>query len=337
MKLTHEEIRSIALGAVRTAQTQTGVRLYRFTQEQELLYKEVNADFYKKSFATAGIKLWFETSSENLFLEVGIQSGSSRQYFSVDVTVNGAPIGYLDNFSHLEIPKAFTTMQCPQGTFSKSFELGQGTKQVCIYLPWSMAAEIRELRLDDGAWVKPLKYDHKILVFGDSITQGYDALRPSNRYASKLAEALGAEEFNKGIGGERFFPALAKTKDPIDPDIVTVAYGTNDWSRLEEAEFLEKCRGFFAALSSNYPNAKIFAITPIWRDDHQLEKKFGAFEKVAEDIESIVKDYPNITCIHGFGFVPQDVDYFADLRLHPNDAGFIEYFKNLYAQVRAAL
>ena len=48
---------------------------------------------------------------------------------------------------------------------------------------------------------------------------------------ARLADALGAEEVNKAIGGECFFPELAATKEDFQPEYITVAYGTNDWSR----------------------------------------------------------------------------------------------------------
>ena len=98
-------------------------------------------------------------------------------------------------------------MQLPLGEFSRNFALGGGRKSVCIYLPWSVIVEIEELSIDDTAYITPIKPSKKLIAFGDSITHGYDALRPSNRYVAKLAEALDAEEINKGIGGEIFFPA----------------------------------------------------------------------------------------------------------------------------------
>ena len=70
MKLNFEQITSVCLGTVRAAETDRGVRLYRFTEEQEELYRQRSEDFYKKSFATAGMKLLFETDSETLFLKV---------------------------------------------------------------------------------------------------------------------------------------------------------------------------------------------------------------------------------------------------------------------------
>lgn len=333
MKLSADQIRSISMGAVRVEETENGVCLLRFTKEQEALYKATNADFYKKTFATAGIRLAFETNSPSLFLKVNVTPGSSRKYFSFDVSVNGEIIGCLDNFSGVSLPQAYTTVELPLGLFSKEFSLGDGNKQVCIYFPWSIAVELQELSLAEQATIVPVKRPKKLLAFGDSITQGYDALRPSNRYVSRLADLLQAEEINKGIGAERFFPPLAQLRDDPEPDYITVAYGTNDWSGIDEASFKENCDAFYGALSRNYPNAKIFAITPIWRKDYRIFKKFGLFEQVEADIREITAKYPNICVIRGFEFVPQDENLFADLRLHPNDQGFRYYADNLYSQL----
>ena len=76
-----------------------------------------------------------------------------------------------------------------------------------------------------------------MIMFGDSITHGYDALNPSFSYANRLADLLNADFVNKGIGGERFFPTLAQLKDDIEPDYITVAYGTNDWAHSPKEVF----------------------------------------------------------------------------------------------------
>ena len=334
MKLEFEQIRSICLGSVRAAKTEEGVRLYRFTEEQEEIYRQEGKVCFDQIYSAAGMKIHFETDSSFLFLKVNVMPASvSRMYFSFDITVNGRLLGALDNYSDVTLPQDYTLTKLALGEFSKTFFLGEGSKEVCIYLPWSVAVEIRELSLDDNAFIKPVKPTKKLLVFGDSISQGYDGLRPSKHYAVRLAEALDAEEINKGMGGEGFFPALVKVRDDFEPDYITVAYGTNDWGSLNEEDFKSRCRTFYDLLSKTYPNAKIFAITPIWRKDYLEEKTFGDFFKVAEYIESIVKDLKNITCIHGFKFIPQDENYYADLWLHPNDRGFDSYFLNLYEQI----
>ena len=334
MKLNIDQIRAVCQGAVRIEEKAEGVHFYRFTGEQEELYRLRSSALYEKALSTAGIKLCFETDSTSLFLKVNVTPGSSRSYFSIDVMVNGECAGHLDNFAEEEMPAAYTTVSCPMGEFSKDFSLGQGIKEVCIYLPWSMVPELQEISLDDGACVKPVRTKKKLLAFGDSITHGYDALRPSNRYIAKLAAKLGAEEVNKAIGGERFFPALAETKEPFSPDYITVAYGTNDWSGIELSEFRENCRAFYGALARNYPQAKIFAITPIWRKDSNSPRNCGEFSQIAKEIKAATKDYANIVCVEGYDFVPHEESYFADLRLHPNDAGFECYAQNLWEQVK---
>lgn len=337
MKLNLDKIKEIALG-VAVAEEENGyISLKRFTSEQEKLYKSTNDNFYSKTFSTSGVKLSFKTDSENLFLKIKTEFSSSRKYFCVDVFENGKLIGFIDNYSHIELPHNYTAMEFELGDFSKEFKLGKGEKHIVVHLPWSVKTLIDEISVDDNAFVEPVKQKKKLLAFGDSITHGYDALHPSNRYIARLAEKLEAEEFNKGIGGERFFPALAKLKDNFVPDYITVAYGTNDWSTLDEETFKQNAQCFYNEISKNYPNSKIFAITPIWRKDIDGFRKFGEFKKVEEDIKNAVSDIRNVTVISGLELVPGDESYFADLMLHPNDAGFEYYAENLYKRIKMKL
>lgn len=337
MKLSFEKIKEIATGAVRIEEENNSVRLYRFTKEQEELYRTTDEAFYNKTFSTAGIKLLFKTNSKKLFLKVETENFGTRKYFSVDVFADGKPVGYIDNYSDVELPHDYTTKELPVGDFCKDFLLNEGEKTICIYLPWSAKTMIKELSVDDNAYVAAVKPEKKLLAFGDSITHGYDALRPSNRYVSKLAEALGAEEFNKGIGGERFFPPLSELKEDFVPDYITVAYGTNDWNSVDAKTFQKNCREFYENLSKNYPESKIFAITPIWRKEMYEEREFGAFENVELFIKDAVSDLKNVKVIRGFDFVPKEEKYFADLILHPNDEGFVHYYKNLYSQIKSVI
>ena len=337
MKLDSEQIKSITTGAVRIEEEENGIAFYRFTEKQAELYRITDDNFYNRVLTTAGVRFMFKTDSKSLCLSAVVERKTSRSYFSFDVFADGKPVGYMDNFSGIELPENYTEVELPLGEFSKEFNLGEGEKTVCVYFPWSVRPWIRSVEIDDGAYIKPVKQPKKLLAFGDSITQGYDALRPSGRYASIIADKLSAEEINKGIGGETFFPALAEISDDISPDYVTVAYGTNDWSKTTEEDFKVGCRNFYKALSEKYPDAKIFAITPVWRKDYQLEKIFGPFENVEKDIFEAVSDLSKVTVIPGFDLVPHDIKFYADLRLHPNDAGFVHYAENLYKKIISSL
>ena len=334
MKLNYEQIKAISTGAVRLEEDETGIKLYRYTREQEKLYEDTNVAFYNKSQATAGVKLVFRTDSESLMLKTKIVPRHRRLYFSIDVLVNGEAVGYLDSYDDVEDMDNYVSAKLVRRDYEKELQLGSGDKLVHIYLPWAVQTVIEEISLDDGAFVEPVKAKKTLLAFGDSITQGYDSLRPSNSYIARLARYLEADETNKAIGGECIFPALAETKDDFEPDYITVAFGTNDWSKKGRDVFQMNCKPFYQALRKNYPNSPIYAITPIWRADHQKEVAFGLFEDVEKDIREAVKGIDNLTVVRGYDFIPKDTSYFADARLHPNDKGFEEYFENLKKEIK---
>ena len=337
MKLNLSEIKEITLGAVRILENENGIDFYRFTEEQEKFYEKRSEDFYKKTFSTSGIRLRFRTDSRNLFLKAEITSGTSRSYFSVDVVVNGEIVGSLNNFSGVDLPPHYTVTKLPFGEFHKSFDLGAAEKDVEIFLPWSVRLTLKELSLDDGSYIEPIKRSRKILCFGDSITHGYDALYPSNKYISKLSDMLDAEEYNKAIGGEIFAPELASLREDFDPDYITVAYGTNDWNVSTKEEFTYNSGEFFRNLNKSYPNSRILALTPIWREESDKIRRVGEFKCVGEIIQKQAEEFDNIYVISGFELVPADKKLYADLRLHPNDAGFGYYFENLAKSIKDIL
>ena len=331
MKLTHEQIKSITLGAAYIDFIDGKTVFHRFTKEQEKLYQSVSENFYNKTFATSCIRLEFETDSSNLFIKTQIKPRSSRTYYAHDVFVDGNICGTLNG----------TLNSTDAIIVSKEFALGEKgkSKTVRIHLPWSCSSDIIELSLNDGAYIKPIKKSYRILCFGDSITQGYDAESASGSYASKLTLNFDAETRNKGIGGEIFRPELAKLKDSdFTPDIITVAYGTNDWAtEVPKNAFCDRINAFFDALAKNYPFAKIFAISPIWRADWQDIHTLGSFSCVKEELSTVAKKYQNVALIDGFEFVPQKCELFSDKYLHPNEDGFSYYANSLINELKKHL
>lgn len=327
-KLTFEEIVSVACGVAYATEEADGVFLHRFTPAQEQAYKETSAEFYMKTSASAGIRLVFETDTENLQLGVSISPGSKSKGFILDVYANDAFVGSIATWPDGAL----------EGNYQESYALGAGVKTVRIYLPWHACARIAELSVDDGAYIKPIRPSKKMLMFGDSITHGVTAVRQKNSYAVRLSEMLDADARNKGIGGDVFFPALAQCTDEVDfaPDYITVAYGTNDWGTNSKTpeRFKEDVFAFYGALSKQYPNAKIFGITPIWRSDEERETLLSPFENLEKYIRESTKDFANVTVISGYDLVEHDPAFFFDDRLHPNDEGFAQYAENLYCEIK---
>jgi len=332
-KLSLQELQSVATGAVRIVQEQEDVHFYRFTEEQQWLYWERDPEVgWIRTFATSGVKLRFRTNSEYLRIQTVVSAGSSRTLFLFDIFVDGNLVDTLGNDTEHTTAYDFPEVAYPLGTFEKQVFLGEGDKEVCVHFPWSVHAAIREMAVDDGAYVEPVKWKHKLLCYGDSISHGYDTLHPSRSFVQQLARWLDAEELNKAIGGEVFFPGLLDTEENFDPDYILVAYGTNNWTFTSREVFETDCWSFYRKVRDKYPEATIIALTPIWRKDMQDEMEFGDFSGVEEGIREAVKDLENIVLVSGFDLVPQDEKLFSD-GLHPTDEGFAYYFENFRRNV----
>lgn len=328
MRLTLDEIRSVTKGADRVEEKNGKICFHRFTLAQEKAYKSYSADFYRKNFATSGIRLEFVTDSKTLSMTVDVTSGlsSSRRFFAHSVYADGKLVGRIERAQESTVP---------DGEFSGEFDMGEGEKTVRVYFPWSAASKLCSFELDDGAKIIPVEKKLRMIFFGDSITQGYDALAPENSYASAVTDALCAEARNKAIGGEVFFPTLGALRDDFEPDYITVAYGTNDWARNDRETFDRDCEAFYTNLSANYSEATIFAIAPIWRGDQAGHKsKVGDFSHITERIREVAEKLPNVIFINGYDFVTKDESYFSDRVLHPNDKGFSQYAENLLAELK---
>ena len=324
--MTFEQIKAAVFGAVRVSEKEGKFFFHRFTSEQENMYKNRIADFYKETFATAGITIEFDTDSENLDLAVEIREGSYHNDFSHSIFVNNNKVGELRG----ELENGAKNV-----LLSGNFNLGEKyLKRIKIVFPWSVCSVVKEIKLDEGSKFIPLQKKRKVITFGDSITHGYLAENPENSYASRLAEMLDANIINKGIGGEIFCPELVFEPDDFQPDFIIVAYGTNDWNGTSKELFEQNCFNFFRNLHECYPGVQIFALSPIWRVDVNDKKSVGSLTYVDEYLRKVSDDIANIIVIDGFNFVPHKTECFADGSVHPNDDGFKCYAENLYKELK---
>lgn len=336
MELTFDQIKSAATGAVSITQEDGLIRFHRMHPTQLDAAMARGENYFIRAHSTTGVKLTFRTNSTTLSLDVNASRGT-MSYFAADILVDGKLVGSVDNFSHEEIPVFHAKKVYKLGDYSGRFNLGPGEKTVRIHLSWGPVVSIRSLSLDDGASFTPVIPKKKVLFYGDSITQGMDCLHPSQTYSARISDALGMAEYNKAIAGTTSLPGMAAVREDFTPDLIVVAYGTNDWSMTDTATFRANYRQLHEAIRTNYPDTRVFALTPVFRFAMNECRKMGAFCKVGPLIRQITADFPNVTVIDCFPFIPRDHLCFGDGILHPNAKGFDYYFKGLWKEMSAAL
>ncbi len=311
MKLSTEQIRSITLGAIRVFEENGYTVLRRFTPYQEEVLAGRN--FTPRQFATAGMKLEFISKKGEVHFEYLAQPGAGAVCHGISALCDGVEVFNYYNSTNAEAGRVF-------------FAVPKDNCKVTVFL--ANTADIRIKNLDIPEGYAPSVRKRKILMLGDSITHGFNAQRQYLTYANVLGERLEAEILNQGIGGDKFHAPNIDPELPFSPDIVTVAYGTNDWAAAIP-ELAEKIDEYFKKLRFVYPETPIFAIPPIWRGNVDGLVKNGL---TLDDVRTLVRekaDKYGCFAVDSARLVPPAEAFFMDRFLHPNDMGFILYGINL--------
>ncbi len=328
MKLNGTELAALAHGAVRTVQNGDFTAFYRFTEKQDAYYRAISPDFFHvRAQASANIRIELVTDAVELSFDFRAKQASARSFFSFDIAIDG------------KVTACYLREGLTADEGHLSFPLPAGEHRVTLYLPAMFSAELAHVTLKNATTVRPVKRSRSMLILGDSITQGMDAHRSANSYANKIADLLDATAVNQGIGGEIFRPAILDGDIGFTPDIVTIAYGTNDYSKRDDSEdFLRDATAFYRGVRDLFPTAKIFGILPTWRADANAKPRpMGKNFEEAKDIVRTAAESVGAAVIDGDGLVPHSPYCFDDGKLHPNDLGFAHYAKNLFAAMEQYL
>lgn len=323
MILNLEQIKAVTSGTENIFIENGRFCFHRFSAEEAKVINNPNLLY------TSGVQMEFKTDGNLLKLKVDTKEKNGiRSYFAFDIFENGLKIGNVQNFDE-ELSGNYANQKYGLGEYEGKFSLRVGDKVIKIVFPHSVIAEIEEIELLNATYILPIIKQKNIIFYGDSITQGYDSLHPSNTYAYRLSDTLNATLKNKALGGAIFSPKLVNVKNDYNPDYIVVAYGTNDWNRSSKTEFINAVSEFLDNLRNNYPYSPVYIISPIWRKDFNNYTKFGSFFELEKTIKKLCDGKTDITFISGFDLVPHKEECFGDLKIHPSDCGFKHYFDNL--------
>lgn len=297
----------------------------RFTQRQLREHAGVGENRRIRTECAVGVVVRLATDSP--WLELAFDClGGARAYLGVDVDVDGRtfPAFHADHFEGAFRQRVFDAAGAPGRL-----------RRIEVWLPDATVVRLREINIAAGGTAEPLPPPPvSLLCLGDSITQGMHTVSPSTTYPALLARLLGAGVLNQGIGGHVFDAASLDDTPGFEPGLVTVAYGTNDWSRgIGEAEIRTNAAAYAGRIRELFPAAPITVVSPLWRDTGGAPKGGGltldAFGRV---IREAVADLPGTTVVDGYDLVPPDARYFVD-GIHPNELGFMHFAVNLHRRL----
>jgi len=325
MILSDKQFHAAVRGAVEIQEENGFYSLFRFTHEQREDQAKKRQFFYDRTYASAGIRLHFVTNSRTLRFTYSLSHLTTEATHAFDLYENGVLT------QHAVLP-------ADEDAHEISWTLGDGEKELILYLPWAVYTKISAPVLDDSASFSPVPCGKTVFLFGDSITQGFCAEYPSGTYAMRLSRALGVHLINKGIGSERFRPEVLGHKDIIRPDAIVIAYGTNDWNSCTYETVQHDAGAFFARLQEFYAGVPTVVITPISRMDSDTEKPYGRpFSAIHDDIAALCADNPDIRVLRGEPLMPRKASCFVADGIHPNDEGFARYAENLVPALKKLL
>lgn len=297
----------------------------RFTQAQLLRYAAGEAARIR-SRCTSGVCVDVVSDSSELVLHYHIGE-AARDWAYFDCYVDGALTESVGTMPIDRRPRC--------ATFRTPGYVEPGMHRFTVYLPHLAEVYLESIAVDDGSHVEPApRPPRRMLCAGDSITQGMSSLRPSSAYPVCLARALDAELLNLGVGGAVFDAESVERADAFDPQLITVAYGTNDWGSAQSVQGIRRnCAAYLERIRYSFPKAPVWVISPIWRADIQEPKTCGTFAEMVTAIRDAVTERGDMHYVDGLPLVPHLSEFFGDQTVHPNDEGFLRMAKNLLAHI----
>jgi lysophospholipase L1-like esterase len=226
------------------------------------------------------------------------------------------------------------------GEGSVKLSLGSGGERATVYLPEGMKPEI----LDVVGDVEPGPPGPRWIVYGDSVAEGWIASSPAMAWPAIVGRERELDAINMGYAGAaRGEIGSAEHVAEVDADVITIAYGTNCWTRTPHSAAMVETSfaAFLDVVRQGHPETPIVVVSPIVRPDAETTaNRLGAsLEDIRAAIEDETREHVssgdvNLELIPGRHLVHES--QLGD-GIHPNDDGHRALADAIGAAVAARL
>ncbi|MFF1712406.1 GDSL-type esterase/lipase family protein [Streptomyces sp. NPDC058268] len=193
----------------------------------------------------------------------------------VKITYTASPPSAAD--SYRDAPPVFTLLAGEAATDTPAspgkhrtlLQLPAHDGEFTLHLPEALRPVLHDVRPVSGT-LTPAARQPRWLVYGDSIAEGWSVSRPHLAWPARAGRALGVETVNLGYAGAaRGELASAEQLAALEADLITLAFGTNCWSRTPHSAGLlyETTRAFLALVRRGHPEVPLLVVSPVLRPD----------------------------------------------------------------------
>ena len=326
-------------GAISLENRTSGVSAWRIPRDQDVLYSEALIKWAKMP---AGVTINF--SSDTSFLQV-------HGKHSLD-TLPGADIGVWDLWDVHQLTadlfcdgKLVDSKPVVDKDSIKFGDLGDSSKEFQLWLPHMGEYIFHGITIDSSAEIKrPSKPEKpKWMSYGDSITQGVGASKPSETWTATTALVHGYELLSLGYGGNCHLDSMvARLIRDQDADFISLSIGANIQiqSSLNIRTFLPSVIGFIQIIREKHVATPLLVTSPMYCEEAggKANKVGLTMEAVREEVERAVKvltDYgdPDLPYLDGTELLgPQHSHLFPDHK-HPNSEGYAVIAENIASAI----
>ena len=188
-----------------------------------------------------------------------------------------------------------------------------------VYLPAKPSVRVTSIEGD----AEPAPAQPRWLAYGDSITEGWVTSTPAQAWPAVAGREHGLDVINMGYAGAaRGEIASAEHVADLPADVITVAHGTNCWTRTPHTAGMvaEGLRAFLDVVRDGHPETPIIIVSPIVRPDAEdTPNRLGAtLTDLRRAIEEVAADRIDVDLVPGLGLVRPD--QLPD-GIHPGDEG----------------
>lgn len=268
-------------GALATVPEKDGwVRPQRVSEAQMRALGSVRAwhpgVFKQMAACTSGVRLEFETDSASVCVEL-----------RADEVPRGSLSVLRDVAAHtgVEPPRADVASVDVDDRHLGPFELGEKNaltldladpgeqatlplpgmgprRRVRVWLPCMASCSVRDVT-GDGSFIEPVDPRPTLLVLGDSIAQGFVATDPARTWPALVADRLGFDLVNQGIGAQVFQPgSLADAASLVEPAAIVVEFADNyRFEPCSAGNVARDVRAYLDEVSAAWPEVPTWVLT----------------------------------------------------------------------------